>query len=278
MEKTVPPQYIHLTYSVFQEPVGEFEHDVGWGCTYRSGQMMLANAFWKHGRMDVASVLTLFQDIFSAPFSLCNIVPTFGKWGSPSTVACRMARVRPSPVPIRLVGNGSACNTNGNTAEILLVPIRLGKDCIESTYIPRLQELLDFPGCIGCICGRGNQSFYAVQQDRQIKYLDPHFMCDEGILPHRPETHVTSRVHDICLTNLDPCLTLGFYVDCAELKHVLDVHLQLVPMTLCLYGSAGDGDSSAGNSNGNDCDADSSGGGKSLNHQTEDMEEWECVN
>ena len=60
---------------------------------------------------------------------------------------------------------------------IVLIPLRLGVDKVNSIYVPQLKNVLQCKYSLGIIGGRPKQSYYFVGfQDEQVLYLDPHFV------------------------------------------------------------------------------------------------------
>ena len=99
--------------------------------------------------------------------------------------------------------------TGGNTALLLLVPIRLGSDSLNTIYIPCIkvsvvliicpivhyffipQALLSMDHCIGIIGGRPKHSVYFVGfQENKLLYLDPHYV-QKRIDMSRPDFDLT---------------------------------------------------------------------------------------
>jgi len=115
---------------------------------------------------------------------------------------------------------------------LLLVPLRLGLDAIDTAYVPFLQGLLKLPQSLGIIGGRPRKSFYFVgyQQDKLL-YLDPHEVQPalgggniRGHVPgHVPgdmqgdvtidvaSCHFTGGVRSVPFNEIDPTLAAGFF-------------------------------------------------------------------
>eukprot|EP01060_Flectonema_neradi_P008998 TRINITY_DN1643_c0_g3_i2.p1 TRINITY_DN1643_c0_g3~~TRINITY_DN1643_c0_g3_i2.p1 ORF type:complete len:192 (+),score=40.83 TRINITY_DN1643_c0_g3_i2:844-1419(+) len=72
----------------------KFKTDAGWGCVHRCGQMLLINALARHLETEENSLIPLFMDLNTSPFSILQIamegVPLgkkVGQWFSPGIVA-----------------------------------------------------------------------------------------------------------------------------------------------------------------------------------------------
>lgn len=278
--------------------------DVGWGCTIRSGQMLLGEAFLRHvfGRhwsrtpaalqdCRLQQLLELFLDCpgSSHPFSIHSIceggkvtgvVP--GKWLGPwalckaleacikiSEQAPLLANLRlhvvcdpgggapelntkrvfplfgakdsgangccssddksdvehPSTSTTDLVTTPQAnCVTTINSDQadtvhmteprsvLILVPLTLGLDKVNSSYFPQLLTLLSWPESCGIVGGKPSASLYFVGcQNENLLYLDPH---DAQQFPHLPEDSQsffcdTPRL--LPITSMDPSVAIGFY-------------------------------------------------------------------
>jgi hypothetical protein len=72
-------------------------------------------------------------------------------------------------------GNG---DRNGKTRwhpVLIVIPLRLGLDVMNESYIPTLKETFHFPQSLGVIGGKPRASYYFIgYQDDYVYYLDPH--------------------------------------------------------------------------------------------------------
>ncbi|KAE8742279.1 hypothetical protein FOCC_FOCC012157, partial [Frankliniella occidentalis] len=116
---------------------------------------------------------------------------------------------------------------------IILVPVRLGGEKMNSIYAPCLTSLLTLKHCIGIIGGRPRHSLYFVgYQDDKLIHLDPHY-CQERVDVWQPNFPLSSfhcrsprKMH---LSKMDPSCSIGFY---CKTRDDLDAFVQDVKKCL----------------------------------------------
>ncbi|XP_052195929.1 cysteine protease ATG4-like isoform X3 [Diospyros lotus] len=100
---------------------------------------------------------------------------------------------------------------------LLLVPLVLGLDKINTRYIPLLSATFTFPQSLGILGGRSGASTYIVGvQDDEAFYLDPHEVqpvvdIREDNLEGDTSSYHCNVVRHIPLDSIDPSLAIGFY-------------------------------------------------------------------
>jgi cysteine protease ATG4 len=257
-----------------------FSSDTGWGCMIRSGQSLLANALimlhlgreWRRPGTHTsrttsppplatdssmeglpptaqheASILSLFADSPSAPFSIhrfvhhgatsCGKHP--GQWFGPSaTASCIQALsaecasvaglrvyVTPSASEVyddkfRSIARASATDPTIKPTLILL-GLRLGLDRITPVYHEALKSSLTYPQSIGIAGGRPSSSHYFIGcQGDLFFYLDPHET--RQALPYHSaaqeytedeiSTCHTRRLRGLRISEMDPSMLIGFLI------------------------------------------------------------------
>ncbi|KAI5054762.1 hypothetical protein GOP47_0029907 [Adiantum capillus-veneris] len=103
------------------------------------------------------------------------------------------------------------------TPVLLLVPLVLGLDKVNSRYLPSLWATFSFPQSLGILGGKPGASTYLVGvQGDQTFYLDPHEVQQVLIMsPENEEadsnSYHCSVVKKMPLNAIDPSLALGFY-------------------------------------------------------------------
>lgn len=91
---------------------------------------------------------------------------------------------------------------------LILVPLRLGLDCINPIYIPSLKEVLQSPQCVGIMGGKPRSSLYFVgYQDDHLIYLDPHTTQKKSF---RQSSYHSREPLRMRFSDIDPSLAIGF--------------------------------------------------------------------
>ncbi|XP_073987538.1 cysteine protease ATG4B-like [Rhodnius prolixus] len=238
-------------------PIGDsgLTSDKGWGCMLRCGQMLIGQALlnlhlgrdwiWTPSTYDSKyhQILKMFEDNKSAPYSIHQIAlmgasegKQVGDWFGPNTVAQvlkklaiydewsglavhvaldnlivvnevrRLCRVTARYVPARTW-----------KALLLIVPLRLGINEINSVYIKGLKTCFMFPQSLGVIGGKPNHALYFIGcVGNDVIFLDPH--TTQSIKDRKEHGHdkidssyhcqQASRLH---ILHMDPSVAVGFF-------------------------------------------------------------------
>uniref|UniRef100_A0A8D3BK31 Cysteine protease n=1 Tax=Scophthalmus maximus TaxID=52904 RepID=A0A8D3BK31_SCOMX len=228
--------------------------DCGWGCMLRSGQMLLAQGLlvhlmprdWAWPDAQPECLVTWFGDQPRASFGVHQLVEIgkssgkkAGDWYGPSIVAhiLRKAVSKTSALHNLAVYVAQDCtvykedvarlcdpsrsqappdpSSQAWKSVIILVPVRLGGEALNPSYIECVKNILKLECCIGIIGGKPKHSLYFIGfQDEQLLYLDPHYcqpVVDVTQVNFSLESFHCSSPKKMPFTRMDPSCTIGFY-------------------------------------------------------------------
>lgn len=242
---------IILTYRYNIPSLLNYSSDIGWGCTIRSGQMILAESLL---RMDLGRdwrlynnkshslahkhILNYFIDVPSQDhyFSIQNIThyglkykKNIGDWYGPETISKVLRDIVNFNNRIKLKvyipeNNDIIIDDLRLLSPILeniliLIPLRLGLSNINDQYVNYLFKFLELSQSVGFIGGKPTKSFYFIgYQNNNFIYLDPHH--NQNLIDHEnffPKINDLLSYHDkkinlIDSSTIDPSLSIGFFI------------------------------------------------------------------
>ena len=202
-------EYLKLTYRAGV--------DVGWGCTYRSVQMLVGNVAHRGAGVPWENVAAWFVDSPIAPFSLVNLAHPPLRWASP-TVALSALVARAASTPQKLPFTVHVLTHETVDAipalrypALLCAPALLGTGTTASpVHLERLTRLSRLPSFAGMVCGQRSRSFLALRLDGEVAHvLDPHSVAPPLRFGDIPPLVDTARA--IPLTTLAPSVAPAWY-------------------------------------------------------------------
>jgi cysteine protease ATG4 len=227
-QKNILEQFFLFTYTENFPPIkgnynNTFTNDIGWGCTIRSGQMLLYNFFYNLYKNNNI-VLELFNNPESE-FSLHNIVKNgdieIGKWYGNYSLSITIEKIFNNlfyNIKLNVIHKTTIIKNNiykqlENNELLLLIPFKMGiHNHINIDYIHILLSLLNYTNSLGFIGGKNTSSYYFIgHSDTHLLYLDPHDITEYD--PNIKDNQLKlNEIKKINFENISSELTFGFYI------------------------------------------------------------------
>lgn len=240
---------INTLENVLTDP-DSFHSDIGWGCMIRTGQALLGNAIqriklgrnfrFKMGSVnkEEMKIVSWFDDSPEYPLSLHQFVfegkrnsgTKPGEWFGPSATsrsiqslvanfpACGIDRCLLSTQSGELFKDeiNSIFSKNENSNLLLLFPVKLGVDKINSIYWNDLFSIVASAYSVGIAGGKPSSSLYFFgHQNEHLFYLDPHKTQNSSLISDNLtfykscHGHKFSRIH---ISETDPSMLIGILI------------------------------------------------------------------
>ncbi|ORY49948.1 hypothetical protein BCR33DRAFT_676867 [Rhizoclosmatium globosum] len=216
---------------------------------------------------EYVKIITWFLDSNSSPYSIHRIAligqqydKNIGEWFGPTTIA-QVLRVlhenvqtTETKLAVHIVNDGTllldelyaTCTKRDGedgkerwNSVLILVPVRLGLDSLNSVYHENIKKVFGMNCCVGIAGGRPNSSLYfiGVEGENHLIYMDPHFVRQTVDLKDPAsytaqdlETYHCPNVRIVPITSLDPSMVFGFY--CRD-KAEVDMFVKDARKELC---------------------------------------------
>lgn len=219
--------------------------DQGWGCMLRAGQMMMAETLsriklgrefkWPNDTNETYSqIIELFHDTHQSPASIQQIALTgdnsekrsVGEWFGPNTMAQVLKKIcfdKSLGISVHVAMDSVISKLDVETEFnrkdkkcplLLIVPLRLGLEKVNSMYIRSIQYFIRDQSCVGIMGGKPNQAHYfvgyqEVGDQTWLLYLDPHTTQKYDIASYDESVH-TRQMCWMKAARIDPSLAVGF--------------------------------------------------------------------
>ena len=237
---------IYISYHKNFPPLNQsnYTSDVGWGCTLRSLQMMIANNLIKiYNRVlplevkqkDLYKILFIFGDSYNNPLSIHNLSKVYkkcghkdGEWMGP-ILACNL--INDYKKFLKNIFNINYThfdnliikfhNLDNSKPNIVILSMRLGKTNIESQYINFIKEITKYKLFSGILAGSKGKSFYIIgcNNTDQLIYLDPHHITE--YTPNLHHSHyISSQFQTIEIKDISPTISISFFLKRKKIKNL----------------------------------------------------------
>ena len=238
----------------------EYTNDVGWGCTFRSAQMLFSNCLmlhifgdhfvlneWENIPDKYYEIISLFLDNHTSYLSLHNILTgpvdnefKIGKWYGPSSICFIMSNLinyhslydfHVIHYTERIIYYKEIIKYLESYKKILiLLSMRLGISKIPQEYLEQITNIIKNNKFAGIIGGKDNSSLYilGIDNNEQLIFSDPHFVNEYNLNKSPLETYHINKYGSLKIKDLNTSFSIGFYCknleDLSELTYYIETN------------------------------------------------------
>lgn len=226
-------------------------NDIGWGCTIRSGQMLIGNTLlrkkfglnWIYDKNIISNeyhkIIYNFQDNYDGIYSIHNLTQFYdcigqkaGDWIGPYSFCSILDKISITFLNNKIkfynfidgIFNYESIEKKDDSSYFLTFPLRLGLNEINCEYFKNLLFLIKSKYFNGILGGNNKASYFFIgSHNDDLIYLDPHKVYQYNIENSIENEYHTSDINYLNISQLSPTLSISFYLDSYdEIKNLIN--------------------------------------------------------
>lgn len=234
-------------------------NDIGWGCTIRSGQMLIGNTLirkkfgldWIYNKSIISDeylkIIYEFQDNYNGNYSFHNIISHYdfigknpGEWIGPYSFCKILEKISKNLEKSKIYyynfvdsefNLDTIRESESDISYLITFPVRLGLKEINNMYYDNLKYLIKLKYFNGIIGGTNNASYFftGLYMNTNLIYFDPHNVNNYNFEQNIENEYHTTDINYLEIENLSPTFSISFY--CNNYKDLLELkeNLENIP-------------------------------------------------